>query len=186
MSAEGGTPRFVGAAAVIGPITWSPDGGSVFYASPAGDLPQLERMSLADGRTSRFATPGAAAAPVWSAATHRLAYIDPVPNANALRFMNERGEELFPEFPRQRASISNGFLAWSADGRRLAAVAVVGLGLATIWIAEPEGKEPLRKLIDLPLSVRPRGITWTADGSGVIVSFQDSSSDIVMFDLRLP
>jgi Tol biopolymer transport system component len=162
----------------------------VFYASPAGDRPLLERMSLADGRTSRFATPGAASAPVWSAATHRLAYIEPVENAslgtNVLRFMNERGEELFPEFPRQRASINNGFLAWSADGRQVAAVAVIGNASATIWIAEPEGKEPLRKLIDLPLSVRPRGITWTADGSGVIVAFQDSSSDIVMFDLRLP
>ena len=60
------------------------------------------------------------------------------------------------------------------------------LQLDTIWVAEPEGTEPLRRLIVLPLTVRPRGVTWTADGSGVIVAFQDSSSDIVLFDLKLP
>jgi hypothetical protein len=44
--------------------------------------------------------------------------------------------------------------------------------------------EPLRKLADLPITVRPRGITWTPDGSGVVIAEQESISDIVMFDVE--
>jgi hypothetical protein len=32
----------------------------------------------------------------------------------------------------------------------------------------------------------PRGMTWSADGSGVVIAYQDFTSDIVLFDLSNP
>jgi hypothetical protein len=49
---------------------------------------------------------------------------------------------------------------------------------------DPSGREQLRKLVELPITVRPRGITWTPDGSGVVIAEQESISDIVMFDVE--
>jgi len=43
---------------------------------------------------------------------------------------------------------------------------------SSICIVEPGGRESLRMLGDLPITVRPRGITWTPDWS------------IVMFDVE--
>jgi hypothetical protein len=66
----------------------------------------------------------------------------------------------------------------------LAAVNIPANGAASIWIVEPEGREPFKKLTDLPTSVnRPQGITWTADGSAVIFGKQEANSDIVLFDV---
>jgi hypothetical protein len=55
---------------------------------------------------------------------------------------------------------------------------------SSIWIVDPSGHEPLRKLGALPITVHPRGITWTPDGSGVVITEQESISDIVMFDVE--
>ena len=55
-----------------------------------------------------------------------------------------------------------------------------------MWIAEPEAREPFKKLADLPVTVkRPKGITWTPDGSAVILGIQEAVSDIVLFDVTL-
>ena len=183
--AQGGAPHFVGAAVTLGPLTWMPDGKRIMFTRPGGVHPTLAMMSVADGRVEPFATPGASAAPAWSAATRRLAYLEAAttrPVRTLLTFLDETGQRLFADFPRNQA-INNGMLAWAPDGRRLAALAIPGNGNATIWIAEPEGREPLRKLIDLPISVLPHGITWSADGSEIVVAYQESSSDIVLFDL---
>jgi len=53
-----------------------------------------------------------------------------------------------------------------------------------MWIAEPDAREPFKKLADLPVTVkRPKGITWTPDGSAVILGIQEAVSDIVLFDV---
>ena len=98
-----------------------------------------------------------------------------------LRLVNGQGQQLYPDLPKQ--ALTNGFVAWSPDGRRLAAVWNPGAAVSSIWIFEPEGRERIGKLTDLPVTVRPRGITWTGDGSGVIIGQQESISDIVLFDL---
>jgi DNA-binding beta-propeller fold protein YncE len=36
----------------------------------------------------------------------------------------------------------------------------------------------------MPVSVRPRGVTWTPDGSNVVIAEQRSDADIVLFDLE--
>jgi hypothetical protein len=38
-------------------------------------------------------------------------------------------------------------------------------------------------LIELPVTVRLRGITWSPDGSSVVVAEEDWRSDIVLFEL---
>jgi hypothetical protein len=77
--------------------------------------------------------------------------------------------------------LTDGFLGWAPDGKRLAAVGVLGSANAAIWIVEPEGAEPFRKLIDLPAEVRPRGITWTSDGASLIFGRQEALSDLALF-----
>jgi hypothetical protein len=60
-----------------------------------------------------------------------------------------------------------------------APVAVQSNVAAIMWVVDPEAREPCRKL---PVSVRPRGVTWP-DGSAVITARQEMPSDIVLFDL---
>ncbi len=192
MSADGGAPRLLGPVLALDTLTWSRDGQHILYAVPGGDLPRVERMSIADGKTEPFPTPGPAVAPAWSPTSDVLAYLEPVtlPAQNQsstsaasmwLRLVNGQGQLLYPDLPKQ--ALTNGIVAWSPDGRRLAAVWNPGAAVSSIWIFEPEGRERIRKLTDLPVTVRPRGITWTGDGSGVIIGQQESISDIVLFDL---
>ena len=51
----------------------------------------------------------------------------------------------------------------------------------SIWLADPDAAIPFRKLVELPIGPRIRGITWAADGS-LIVGQQDATSDIVLMD----
>jgi len=51
------------------------------------------------------------------------------------------------------------------------------------WLIDPTGAQPARKLIDLPVSMRPHGLAWTSGGSSVLLSGVEVSSDIVMFDV---
>lgn len=99
-----------------------------------------------------------------------------------MNFVDGRGQQLYPNLPKQQ--FANGFLAWSLDGRRIAAVSVPAAAAPSIWIVDPEAREPFKKLADLPVSVhRPIGITWTPDGSAVIIGKQEAISDIVLFDV---
>jgi Tol biopolymer transport system component len=100
-----------------------------------------------------------------------------------LTFADSHGQQLYSNLPKQ--TFTNGFLAWAPDGKRLAAVNGPGSGASSIWIVEPEGREPFKKLADLPTSVnRAQGITWTADGVAVIFGKIEANSDIVLFDVN--
>jgi Tol biopolymer transport system component len=192
ISAEGGAPRLLTAAVALDTLTWSRDARRVVYAVPGGDLPHLVSVSVIDGTTEPILTPGPGVAPAWSPTADVIAYLEPAtlpaqdpsstPAATLwLAFVDTHGRRRYPNLPKQ--SFSNGFVAWAPDGRRLAAVWNPASGVSSIWIVEPEGREPLKKLADLPSTVRPRGITWTGDGAGVIIAQQESVSDIVLFEL---
>src|SRR4029453_18253347 len=79
-------------------------------------------------------------------------------------------------------ALTNGSLSSSPDGKRVAAVGVPGSANASIWVVEPDSSEPFRKLIEFPGEVRPRGITWTSDGSSLVVGRQEALSDLLFFD----
>ncbi len=193
INANGGAPKFLRAVIVLDNLTWSPDGKRILYAVPGGDLPHLETVSVADGTVQPFSVPTGASAPTWSLVGDVLAYLEPVtvlgpgPSSTpatrtTLRFADGQGRPLPLAPPKQ--VFNNGILAWSRDGRRVAAVWNPAYAASSIWIVDPYGREPLRKLADLPITARPRGITWTPDGSGVVIAEQESLSDIVMFDVE--
>jgi hypothetical protein len=54
-----------------------------------------------------------------------------------LKFVNSRGEALYSTLA-DGPSLTNGFLAWAPDGKRLAAVGVPGSANAAIWIVQPD------------------------------------------------
>jgi hypothetical protein len=55
---------------------------------------------------------------------------------------------------------------------------------AAIWIVEPDARAPFRKLIELKPTIRPRGVTWTTDGSRLIIASQEQISDLVLHEIR--
>jgi hypothetical protein len=65
------------------------------------------------------------------------------------------------------------------------AVGVPGTANASIWIVEPDSSHPFRKLIELSGEVPPRAITWTSDGSSLILGRQAALSDLVLFERQL-
>jgi Tol biopolymer transport system component len=96
-------------------------------------------------------------------------------------FSPSRGQVLYSTLA-DGPALTNGFLSWSPDGKRLAAVSVPGSANASIWVVEPDSSEPFRKLIEFPGEVRPRGITWTSDGSSLVFGRQEALSDLVLFE----
>jgi hypothetical protein len=69
------------------------------------------------------------------------------------------------------------------DGKTVAIVSQNTNLPAAIWTIAPDAEHPVyRKVIELPLGPRIRGITWTADGSALIVGQHDWTSDVVLMD----
>jgi Tol biopolymer transport system component len=182
VNSEGGRLRRLASTQVLDTLTWSPDGGHIAHALPGGAIPELSIVAVSDGTDRRLPTPGAAHSPAWSPRADIVAYLEPRgPGRTHVKFVNSRGEPLYSALP-DGPSLTNGFLAWAPDGRRLAAVGVPGSANASIWIVEPDSPEPFRKLIELPGEVRPRSITWTRDGSSLIFGRQEALSDLVLFE----
>ena len=76
--------------------------------------------------------------------------------------------------------LNNGFVRWSADGRRLLGVGIPGNGHAYAWIIDPLAPVPFKKLVDLPPDVFPRGATWSRDGAWVAIGQSRTTGDIVL------
>jgi Tol biopolymer transport system component len=173
ISAEAGAPRLVGAADVVDTISWSPDGRRLVFSTPVGDAPGLMTMDVATGKTTPVSTPAAASAPSWSPRDDVIAYIEPRgggTGSSFVRFVRSNGQAVHaPADVPGQPQFGNGLLSWSPDGRRLAAVSMPGAFAGSIWIVEPEGAAPLRKLVDLPAGVFLRGLAWSPDGSSLIV-----------------
>ena len=72
-------------------------------------------------------------------------------------------------------------VAWSPDGRKLAVVDQLSNAAASIWVIEPEAAAPrYRKVFELSEGARIRGITWTRDGSAIVIGRHEVSGDIVL------
>jgi serine/threonine protein kinase/Tol biopolymer transport system component len=188
VSSDGGTPQRVGEAIALDTLSWSPDGERIVFATPGDPLPRLVSMSVDDGGVEPFEGVSGHA-PSWSTSTKRLAYLafeDPPEISPAVRttlaIVDGGQHRRYPiaELPQ---GFSNGLTAWSPDGRRIALVAAQANLRNTIWIFDPAARDQFRQLIELPVTVRVRGITWSPDGSSVIVGQQETKSDIVLFDL---
>jgi serine/threonine-protein kinase len=187
VDADGGAPRLLTHTRVLDTLTWSRDNARVLYAVPGGDMPHVESVAVATGRVDTVALPTPAVVPTWSPTSDVIAYLDPSSTGTAsggrmaLTIANAQGRRLFESTGKE--AFTNGFIAWSPDGTRIAGVRFPANAAGSIWVVDPTGTQPPRKLIDLPVSMRPHGLAWTSDGSSVLLSGVEVSSDIVLFDV---
>jgi serine/threonine protein kinase/Tol biopolymer transport system component len=188
ISADGGVPKKLADVRTTGGLSWSPDGSKVVYAAGAGGWPSLWTLSVDTGQVQAIAAAGAVGEPVWNPGRDLIAYMQALTNGPAftrISFVNSAGQPQYttlPPAPDISAGFSNGIAAWSPDGQRLAVVAQNTNTAASIWIVTPAANAPFRKLVELPVGPRIRGISWTRDGKAVIFGQHDSTGDIVLMD----
>jgi len=192
MNAQGGAPRLLARVTALDQLAWSRDGSRIFFSRPGGDLPSLASVNVVDGRVEAVGT-GGGIAPAWSPTQDILAYVDiniiPAPAQGVgtvvrmySRFVDSKGTPLFSNTPQR--SFANPITAWSPDGRKLAVVGIPANGPAELWVVEPTVADGLKKVLDFPAAVRPRGMTWTKEGDRVIVANQEFNGDIIMYELN--
>jgi serine/threonine protein kinase/Tol biopolymer transport system component len=182
VNSDGGAPRRLAITPVLDTLTWSPDGQHIAYAVPGGVVPELAIVAVRDGAVRRLPMRAGAHSPAWSPRGDVIAYLEPrAPGHTYLKFINGRGEPLYEDLP-DGPPLTNGFLAWAPDGMRLAAVGVPGSANAAIWIVQRDSPQPFRKLLELSGDVRPRGLTWAADGVSLLFGREETLSDLVLFE----
>ena len=187
VDADGGAPRLLTHTRVLDTLTWSRDDGRVLYAVPGGDMPRVESVAVATGHVETVNLPTPAVVPAWSPTSDVIAYLDPNSTGTssggrmALTIADTQGRRVFGNSSKE--AFTNGFIAWSPDGTRIAGVRFPANAAGSVWIVDPSGAQPARKLADLPVSMRPHGLAWAADGSSVFLSGIEVSSDIVLFDV---
>jgi Tol biopolymer transport system component len=186
---DGGPPRKLADVASIGALSWSPDGKRLVYAAGQGGWPGLWSVSTENGHVDRIATRGAVGEPAWNPLRDLIAYMEPNTSGPSsftrLTFIDSAGRyqyDTLPAAPEISSGFSNGMPAWSPDGRRLAVVSQNTNLAAAIWIVDPESPTPFRKLVQLPVGPRIRGVAWTRDGAALIIGQHDATSDIVVLD----
>jgi eukaryotic-like serine/threonine-protein kinase len=189
VGADGGAPRKVIEADTSGGLTWSRDGARIVYSAGAGDGPGLWSVAVSGGASERIATPTFAAEPAWSPVADVMAFMSVTrdgPSMTNVAFIDAAGHPV--REPGEGRSVggngfSNGIVAWAPDGQRLALVNQQANATASIWIMDTQTTR-FQKLIDLGIGPRVRGITWTKDGTALIVGKHDWTSDIVLMDQK--
>ncbi len=187
VDADGGTPRKIIDAETTGGLTWSRDGARILYSAGAGDGPGLWSVAASGGAAERIATPTFAAEPATSPIANVIAFMAVTrdgPSMTNLGFIDPSGRAVREPIVGRTAGgngFSNGIVAWAPDGRRLAVVNQQANATASIWVLDAETSQ-LVKLLDLGIGPRIRGLTWTTDGTALIVGKHDWTSDIVLMD----
>jgi eukaryotic-like serine/threonine-protein kinase len=187
IAAAGGSPRKLVDALPVSNLSWSRNATDIVYAAGAGTWPGLWSVSVADGKARQITTPGIVGEPVWSPTRDLIAYLEPAmtgPSFVGLSLIAADGNRQSAKAlkaPNISSGFTNGTTAWSFDGRRLAVTSQNTNAATSVWLVDPDAAVPFRKLVELPIGPRIRGITWTNDGA-LIVGQQDASSDIVLMD----
>ena len=109
-----------------------------------------------------------------------IAYVESTDKGGFFRFMTGDGRPVSRGPTDTTSRLNNGFVRWSPDGKRLAGGGIPGNGAGYIWIIDPGGTVPLRKLIDLPPDTYPRGASWSPDGSSLVIGLSQTTGDIIL------
>ena len=189
VTADGGAPRRVSALLSVSQLTWSRDSRRVLFAALAGEKAGLWSVSVTDGTATLIPTSGVVADPSWNPVRDVIAYLEPSKSGPAsvrLVFVSPDGTRLYstlPPAPAISAGFANGQVAWSPDGKTVAVVSQNTNLPAAVWTITPDDEQAaFRKIVELPMGPRIRGISWTADGSAIILGQHDWTSDIVLMD----
>jgi eukaryotic-like serine/threonine-protein kinase len=187
IAASGGSPRKLADALPVSNLSWSRNATDIVYAAGAGTWPGLWSVSVADGKVRQITTPGIVGEPVWSPTRDLIAYLEPAMKGasfTGLSFIAADGNPQSAKAlkaPNISSGFTNGTTAWSHDGRRLAVTSQNTNAATSIWLVDPDAADPFKKLAELSIGPRIRGMTWTHDGA-LIVGQQDATSDIVLMD----
>ena len=182
MAAENGTPRLIAHVGLLDGVSWSPDGRRLVGAIAGPAQPRLVTMDVNDGALAPLGTPAGASAAAWSPVDDLIAYLEPSGGRGTrLRFVTGDGHAR-PDIvaPGEPTQFGNGLVSWSADGRRVAVAGLPGVYLGSIWIAEIGTPPVWKKVIDLPPGTLMRGMSWSGDGSELIVGVIRLSGDIIL------
>jgi Tol biopolymer transport system component len=191
MNPDGGAPRKLVNAEITTGLSWSRDGREIMFAAPAGERRALSAVSVLNGQMRQISTPEAEAVGDSAASPTQdlIAYIAATTTGRSqqrLAFVDSAGRPGGATSPPSESTsgggFGNGVLSWAPDGKRLAVVSQ-GTDTPSIWIVEPDARNPVRKLIEFPGGPRIRGITWERSGNAIIIGKHDiASSDIVLMD----
>jgi Tol biopolymer transport system component len=185
ISVEGGAPRSLVTADVIGGVSWSPDGHQLVAAVPQSERTGLALIAHDTGAVTPINLPWAASAPDWSPRGNVIAYLATLPGpASYVRTFDPTGKSSGDSFRDLSSQFSNGYIKWARDGRRLAVTGLPNSGPGSLWLLDLAGSVTQRKLLDLPPGTNLRGVAWSPDGSSQIVGVDKRSADIVIADIK--
>jgi Tol biopolymer transport system component len=166
-------------------LSWTPDGQEIVYSAGIGGGPGLWKVAASGGTPVRIPTPQFASDPVVSPTADVIAYMSITRTESAattdIAFVDREGREALPKLPNRPGSgFANGLAAWSPDGHRLTVIEQQANSPTRVWLVEPDQKQPYTLLMEFPNGPRVSGLTWTPDGSAVIMGKHDWTSDIVL------
>ena len=78
--------------------------------------------------------------------------------------------------------VANGQVAWSPDGRFIAAMSTPGQRPSEIFLIQPDATASPRVVITVKSSQQGRGLDWWPDQSKLIIGLSERTADIVLFD----
>jgi Tol biopolymer transport system component len=189
VAADGSDLRKVVDAQVIDVVTWSPDGSELAYSAPSGTAPAIFRVHVSGGDPVRVATPEGATSPSWSTKRNQIAYVANSPaqpgsgSRAVIGIVTPDGHAVPTNGSDSKAlQIGNGQVAWSPDGRVIAAMSNPGQRPSEILLIQVDSTGPPTLVITVKSSQQFRGLDWSADQSRLIVGVSERTSDIVLFD----
>lgn len=178
--AQGGTPRPVVEVDVIDYLSWAPDGRRIVYGAGGDGEATLWTVAV-DGGTPVRLSPVNARVPAWSPVAEAIAFVSLVGDQPAVQVVSPAGQPLREPIAIDQVSLPTA-LAWSPDGKRLGLVNLPGRAAAEAWILDlATGR--LRKVAELPAPSEFQGLSWTADGRGLLLGRVDYESEVVLLEL---
>ena len=178
--AQGGTPRQVVEADVIDYLSWAPDGRRIVYGTGGAGEASLWTIAVDGGKPVRL-SPVNARVPAWSPVAEEIAFVSLVGDQPFVQVVSPSGQLLREPIAIDAVSLPTA-LAWSPDGRRLGLVNLPGRAAAEAWVLElATGR--LRKVAELPAPSEFEGLSWTADGRGLVLGRVDYESEVILLEL---